>query len=181
MSATLPCTVNVSKYSDLLVLERNIRELLRCQNPVCTFLQSAEYKRIKFAITRALSSPMHNHEDDTTTKPENVEEERVIHIPHSQLVMYVSNDFMTVLIQGKAAAVYISPDDDAADNNNNNMDDNNNNNKQNTTLGSKRKRAAVSTKKMQLAEKKSGSRYSNDGNDETTTTTTTTAIDIETK
>jgi hypothetical protein len=128
MSTTLPCTVNLNKYADLLVLERNIRELLRCQNPVCTFLQSAEYKRIKFAITRALSSAVQ----------EKFEEE-VIHIPHSQLVMYVSNDFRTVLIQGK---VYLSPnpeyDEEGAE-----------------TSGNKRKRGAASAKKMKLAAKKS--------------------------
>jgi hypothetical protein len=94
---SFPCTVALSRYSDLLVLERTIRELLRCQSPTCAFLQSAEYKRLKFTITRALSQPDAPPDDDA---------EKVIHIPHSQLVMYVSDDCTTVLIQSKAS-VYL--------------------------------------------------------------------------
>ena len=89
---SFPCTVAVSSYSDLLVLERTIRELLQCQSPTCAFLQSAVYTRLKFAITRSLSQPDAPPDEDTET---------VIHIPQSQLVMYVSDDFRTVLIQSK--------------------------------------------------------------------------------
>jgi hypothetical protein len=97
---SFPCTVALSSYSDLLVLERTIRELLQCQNPACAFLQSAVYKRLKFAITRSLSQPGAPLDEDAET---------VIHIPHSQLVMYVSDDFRTVLIQSKAAVYLEAP------------------------------------------------------------------------
>ena len=97
---SFPCTVAVSSYSDLLVLERTIRELLQCQSPTCAFLQSAVYKRLKFAITRSLSQPDAPPDEDAET---------VIHIPQSQLVVYVSDDFRTVLIQSKAAVYLEAP------------------------------------------------------------------------
>jgi hypothetical protein len=94
----MSCTVTIESYSDLLVLERTIRDLLQCQSPACAFLQSAEYKRLKFSITRALS-----------TRVADEDAERVIHIPHSQLVMYVSDDCRTVLIQSKASVYLDAP------------------------------------------------------------------------
>ena len=112
MSA-FPCTIALSSYSDLLVLERVIRELLQCQGPTCSFLQSAEYKRLKFTITRALTRPNRRCSaeeggsgGDDDDNDANNDAKKTIHIPHSQLVMYVSRDCTTVLIQSKAS-VYL--------------------------------------------------------------------------
>jgi hypothetical protein len=128
---SFPCTVQIASYADLLVLERVIRELLQCQGPTCSFLQSAEYKRLKFTITRAMArrttptaqrhqadvADHHHHPNDNARNGDNEDAaadddddnddalaRQPIYIPHSQLVLYVADDYTAVLIiQNKVA------------------------------------------------------------------------------
>ena len=82
--ASLPYTMTVALYADILLLERDVRSLMRCQGNTCAFLQSAEYKTLKFAMMRGGAF-----------------EPQTIHIPHSNLVMQVSSG-LTVTIQGES-------------------------------------------------------------------------------
>ena len=128
-AAAFPCTVALTSYTDLLTLERVIRERLQCHGPMCSFLQSAEYKRMKFAITRALarrtaaavsslcSSTGHDNNDiarklaagEAEEDNDETEVELPIHIPNSQLIIYMSDDCTTVLIQSKASVYLDAP------------------------------------------------------------------------
>ncbi len=69
----LPYTMVIQKTEDILSLERDIRKMLRCQGNSCAFLQSAEYKTVKYAMTRAI------HEGPGGLG-------HLLHIPHSNLV-----------------------------------------------------------------------------------------------
>ena len=86
--ASLPYSANITSYADIQALERDIRQLLRCKGNTCAFLQSAEYKNLTFAMTRKLG-PM---------KLPVLPVEHKIHIPHTNLVMHVSQD-MKIWIQ----------------------------------------------------------------------------------
>ena len=94
--AGLPYTTTIASYADIQALERDVRQLMRCKGNTCAFLQSAEYKNLSFAMTRSLCAQ---------PKPP---VEQKIHIPHTNMVMHISQD-MTICIQ------LVEPEPDAAE------------------------------------------------------------------
>ena len=84
--AGLPYTTTIASHADIQALERDVRQLMRCKGNTCSFLQSAEYKNLTFAMTRSLGS---------SGQPS---VEQKIHIPHTNMVMHFSHD-MKVFIQ----------------------------------------------------------------------------------
>ena len=92
----LPYSVTLSSTADVLQLEKRIRELLNCQTSTCAFLQSAEYMKLKFAITRSIQ----NQHQESESPEETIMHisERIIRVPNSTLFLCVSHDLATVIL-----------------------------------------------------------------------------------
>ena len=107
---SVPCSITLESMSDLLKLEKLIRELLHCQASNCSFLQSADYMALKFAITRNIQKrqmqPSSLLPSSTNESLDTEFGSSVLHIPQSALTLFVSDNLSTIVIKSRNT-VYI--------------------------------------------------------------------------
>jgi hypothetical protein len=97
-SVTVPYTLRIQRAADLLALERDMRTLLQCQGRMCAFLQSAEYCTFKIHVHHALHG---------ASCPEGGRAVmRTMHIAGSTLVMHVSQDGLSVVVQSRLPTLH---------------------------------------------------------------------------
>jgi hypothetical protein len=99
---TVPWGIRIERPRDLLRLEEALRALLRCDGSACTFLQSAEYARLKIDTRHALRTPNF------------VGAPRSIRVPGSTLVLHVDRDGRSVIVQNQQNLVLETPAADTA-------------------------------------------------------------------
>jgi hypothetical protein len=88
----VPYVIRIEQPRDLLRFERDLRVLLQCEGQNCAFLHSADYADIKFRARHALLSG----EPGTA---------RMLHLPNSSLLLHVSDDCLTLVVQADPVLV----------------------------------------------------------------------------
>lgn len=92
----LPYVLRIEHPRDLLRFERDLRALLECESPMCTFLHCAEYAAVKFDVRHALAS---QQQPSGIPPPASTTSARTLRIPNSTLMMHVSDDSLTFVVQ----------------------------------------------------------------------------------
>ena len=94
---SVPYFLNITKTSDILILEKDICTLMQCPGRTCTFFQSADYMTLKIAIMHSIQSKLHavSPADETLCCGD---DGGVIHIPGSTLTLFTPKNLSYILI-----------------------------------------------------------------------------------
>lgn len=85
----LPFSFSFQKVNDFLVFEKKIRKLLDCQSSFCSFLQSTNYKLLKFYIQNKLNNPQCDNYSIA---------QRVFYIPNTSYILCLLDNNSTVIL-----------------------------------------------------------------------------------